>query len=406
MRIPARIRSDAFAICGAAETRMAIALCSLLWIGACAPTRDVVLGPSETSAFTVGPHFGRVRFDFTTAHTLLPSSNFWISDGEQLKVTWDSYGLDFTFDPQMPCTFPDPSLGFSNTDNCKRCDFCRSPPGEGCDPLLAPPGTSLVPRLLSFPGFLAGGPGQELAIPNIAGGCAQNGGFAFTPEQNATYRLMQPAAIDETVLQSAQVLVVKAQMAQQATYELETNVGFALLSAADLKDSGSLVVALRAPNRGSIHGAVSARIVSQLSAGTRALLASYRDRRTPTRPHPSASDALKDALVFDLNEILKGPSLFEEGRFARVPLMEETRELIARRPRGADLVRLNRLLIEDTYPGTIARIPLWFRGTVPGDPLLDNFSTSLLATKARILIGDRGTNPATGRLEQIGRAHV
>lgn len=381
--------------------RMAVALCALLCpIAACAPQTNFVLGPSDT-AFVIGPQLGRVRFDFATTHSLRPSSNFWIGDGDQMKVVWGSYGMDYTVDPAMPCAFPETGGEFQNTATCQRCDYCNEPPGDRCGPLLAPRELTLIPKLLAFPNFLADGTREELEIPGLGSGCSRNGGFDFTPSHNATYRLLEPnfGGDNEKELVSAQVLVVKAGMAQEVMYELETNVGLEFLDVEDLKDSGRLAVALRNRSLRSVNDRVSAYIFDRLSVTTRELLARYRDRRGRTGPHPAASDALKRALVLDLNELMRNGSLFEEQRFARVPLTEETRDLIARRPRGPDLVRLNRLLIEDTYPGSIARIRLWFRGTMPGDPILDNFSPTLLATKARILIGDRGTNPATGRLE-------
>jgi hypothetical protein len=41
-----------------------------------------------------------------------------------------------------------------------------------------------------------------------------------------------------------------------------------------------------------------------------------------------------------------------------VPLSQETRELFPRNPHGKDLIRLNRLLLEDAYRQEIAKRPI------------------------------------------------
>lgn len=51
----------------------------------------------------------------------------------------------------------------------------------------------------------------------------------------------------------------------------------------------------------------------------------------------------------DLNRLLQGPSLFDELRFAHVNLTETTRALIAQNPQGDELIRLNRLLLDEAY---------------------------------------------------------
>jgi len=55
-------------------------------------------------------------------------------------------------------------------------------------------------------------------------------------------------------------------------------------------------------------------------------------------------------LVEDLNEIVSGSSIYATNRFAGVELRTETRELLSRNPQGVEVFRLNRLLLEDSYP--------------------------------------------------------
>jgi dipeptide/tripeptide permease len=63
--------------------------------------------------------------------------------------------------------------------------------------------------------------------------------------------------------------------------------------------------------------------------------------------------ALQARLAEGLNPIVNGPALYEPGRFAGVILRSETRRRIAGNPQGPDLIRLNRLLVEDAYPESI-----------------------------------------------------
>lgn len=47
------------------------------------------------------------------------------------------------------------------------------------------------------------------------------------------------------------------------------------------------------------------------------------------------------------DEIILGPSIYEEKRFGGVELAQETRDLLDSKPEGEELARLNRLLLDD-----------------------------------------------------------
>jgi serine/threonine protein kinase len=66
-------------------------------------------------------------------------------------------------------------------------------------------------------------------------------------------------------------------------------------------------------------------------------------------------ETLQRALADGLNRVLRDKSIFEPQRFARVSLSEETRRLLAQNPQGDDLIRLNRLLLQDAYPLAIEK---------------------------------------------------
>jgi len=93
---------------------------------------------------------------------------------------------------------------------------------------------------------------------------------------------------------------------------------------------------------------VSTLLMSRLSPSTQDLLARYR--ANPVEPGP-----LKVALATDLNRIIAGPSIYDARAFQGVKLRKETKSLLEDNPRGPDLLRLNRLLIEDAYPKDLLR---------------------------------------------------
>jgi MFS family permease len=61
------------------------------------------------------------------------------------------------------------------------------------------------------------------------------------------------------------------------------------------------------------------------------------------------------ALVADLNRLIRGDNLYEASAFASVPLLKRTQNLAVRAEHGtpAEIMTLNRQLIEQTFPGVI-----------------------------------------------------
>lgn len=93
--------------------------------------------------------------------------------------------------------------------------------------------------------------------------------------------------------------------------------------------------------------AVSIFLISKLSDGTDQALEKYRGEVD--------SGQIEIALKQEIEQIIKGESIFEAKRFENVVLRSETKDLLARNPRGDDLIRLNRQLLEDAYPQEIPR---------------------------------------------------
>lgn len=62
------------------------------------------------------------------------------------------------------------------------------------------------------------------------------------------------------------------------------------------------------------------------------------------------SEELQVALIWELNQILRGSSWYDKELFSEIPLSQETQQLLDSNSQGENLVRLNRLLLEAAYP--------------------------------------------------------
>jgi MoxR-like ATPase len=116
-----------------------------------------------------------------------------------------------------------------------------------------------------------------------------------------------------------------------------------MFSVDDLRNGSVLAEKLKAGG-----DLMSAYIQSRLSALTKTELGAWRTSAEP-------SYKLLGLIAEDLNLLLKEPLLWDEKRFAGVEVREETRTLLSSRPTGAELLRLNRLLLEDAYANEFSR---------------------------------------------------
>lgn len=108
----------------------------------------------------------------------------------------------------------------------------------------------------------------------------------------------------------------------------------------DLVDMPSLAAKLQESNQ------LADYLRSRLSGETRNLLSRYGG---------GLDTKLKEALAQDMNEVVMGSSIYDANRFSEIELRQETQDLIDGSPQGEDLVRLNRLLLEDAYPKELSR---------------------------------------------------
>ena len=114
----------------------------------------------------------------------------------------------------------------------------------------------------------------------------------------------------------------------------------------DVKDFSALAKKLLAPRDG-----VSVHLAGTLDdAGKAAVTASVAN---PTETRTAVA-----ALLRNINRVVtSGASLYDAGRFQGVALRPETDALRRKNPQGLELARLNRLLLEDAFPGELARSP-------------------------------------------------
>jgi hypothetical protein len=118
--------------------------------------------------------------------------------------------------------------------------------------------------------------------------------------------------------------------------------GFTVFSEGAIK--APLALATRLEQRGD---PVSAFLWDRFPNGIRRTVATSAARRTE-------DDRLRAALLEGLNRAIKHDSIFEPTRFAGVTVSKETKSLLDQIPREPHPIRLNRLLLEDTYKKEIS----------------------------------------------------
>ena len=135
------------------------------------------------------------------------------------------------------------------------------------------------------------------------------------------------------------VLLVSNLVTRRIIGPKETDRGYPFFSGNDFRYANDMLSKLR-----DAQEPLSRYLRGRLSEETRVLLDNYDSSLPP-------SESLQMALANELNQVLKlDEFLYDERRFAGVVLSEKTRELIVQASKDDDLVRLNRLLLDDAYP--------------------------------------------------------
>jgi len=106
-------------------------------------------------------------------------------------------------------------------------------------------------------------------------------------------------------------------------------------AAADIGDLRAFAKRLREPRQ------IADFVWSRLSTRTQKLL---------TEGPPEAEARLRQLLADDLNALVEGPLIYAVDRFSDVKRRPETQALLDVNPEGNELMRLNRMLLEDAFP--------------------------------------------------------
>jgi hypothetical protein len=121
--------------------------------------------------------------------------------------------------------------------------------------------------------------------------------------------------------------------------EKERRAGTSFFKESDFVDAPGFLAKLRGPDPLSRH------LFESLAPQTRAML----DRGAPDKEW-------RKAVAKDLNaQVLEKGKLYTPDRFANVKLSDRTQHFLKEDPQSHTLIRLNRILIEEAYPGLIAK---------------------------------------------------
>jgi Tat protein translocase TatC len=164
------------------------------------------------------------------------------------------------------------------------------------------------------------------------------------PLQNARVRYPDQVQVVTFMFGTNRLGVFKISRDEETSRGLGlSRIGVSTFSADDFRNLGSLAKKLRQPS-----DTVSAYLSGQLSDATRRALTNYHGWFS--RP-----GLLQTNLVQDFNKIVAGDCIFDAQRFAGLTLRAEAQQLLAQQPQGSDLLRLNRLLLEDAFPKELSR---------------------------------------------------
>jgi len=159
---------------------------------------------------------------------------------------------------------------------------------------------------------------------------------------------------------------------------LHGEYGSPIFSVNDLVDTEGFANKLKHP---APTDRVSQYLRTQLSPETEKLLSKYEG---------GMNSQLQQALVGDLNRIIRSDSIYTPERFAGVKLSPETARLLGEQPQGPDLIRLNRMLLGDAYPRELSKTPEHSKVAAGLLFLTGLFLAKLIATLATVGSGAVG----------------
>jgi hypothetical protein len=117
----------------------------------------------------------------------------------------------------------------------------------------------------------------------------------------------------------------------------------------DVLDLGSLVTKITQK-----ADPISAWLSAQMNEAGKEGLKQYASTDAPA----DVAKKTTSPVLKNINNLVGGEnSIYDEARFKGVKLRPETEALLRKNPKGMELARLNRLLLEDAYPQELAKSP-------------------------------------------------
>ena len=105
--------------------------------------------------------------------------------------------------------------------------------------------------------------------------------------------------------------------------------------------------------------ALSNKIVASPDPISQHLKARFKPESIAVLANPkSTKQQQKFILIEELNKAIQGDLLYDDQRFAAIPLSADAKRMKALNPKGEDLIRLNRILLEDAFPREVRRFRL------------------------------------------------
>ncbi|MEI8234861.1 MAG: SLBB domain-containing protein [Verrucomicrobiota bacterium] len=102
--------------------------------------------------------------------------------------------------------------------------------------------------------------------------------------------------------------------------------------------------------------AIANKILSSPDPLSRHLKTIFSPASLATLADPNATkQQQKFVLIDEFNKAIQGALIYDDQRFADISLSSDAKRLKAQNPKGDDLIRLNRLLLEDAYPRELRR---------------------------------------------------
>lgn len=114
-------------------------------------------------------------------------------------------------------------------------------------------------------------------------------------------------------------------------------------TATDLKDARSLALKLRAAK-----DPLARYVAERCCPRTKQLLNAYTGAKPPDAD-------LRKMLVRDLNRLMINEKIYDPALFSKVKLSDETQKLVDK-PESGSRLKLNRMLLEDAFPGELLRV--------------------------------------------------